>query len=61
MSMARDYWGVEVTDEVHEKAAKKLYECFKLNSGTYIKLGQMVGQMEPLVPDKYVEVFEPLN
>ena len=37
-----------------------MYECFKRNSGTYIKLGQMVGTLEILLPDEYVETFEPM-
>ena len=37
-----------------------MYECFKRNSGTYIKLGQMVGTLEVLLPDEYIETFEPM-
>lgn len=56
--MGYDYWGAEPTDEVHEKAAKRLYKCFATNAGSYIKIGQMIGQLDLLVPDKYVEVFD---
>ena len=58
--MIRVYYGKEITDEIHEKAAKLLYECFAKNSGTYIKIGQMIGQLDLLVPEKYVEIFEPM-
>lgn len=33
---------------------------FKKNKGIYIKTGQHMGQMDNLVADEYVEVFEPL-
>lgn len=58
--MGYDYWqaGEDITDEVHEKAARRLYKCFATNAGSYIKIGQMIGQLDLLVPDKYVEVFD---
>jgi len=37
--MAKVYYGQEINDELHYKAAKLLYECFSKNAGTYIKLG----------------------
>lgn len=59
--MAYDYWGVEATDEVHEKAAKRLYKCFETNAGSYIKIGQMVNQLDLLLPKKYIDVFEAMT
>ena len=45
--MAMDYLTVkEITSETHEKASKRMYDCFRLNGGPYIKLGQMMGQLD---------------
>lgn len=56
--IAKLYYGKEITHELHQEAANLLFDCFTRNAGTYIKLGQMVGQLEMLVPDEYVQVFE---
>jgi predicted unusual protein kinase regulating ubiquinone biosynthesis (AarF/ABC1/UbiB family) len=37
-----------------------MYECFSLNAGPYIKLGQMVGQLHMLLPKEYLDTFEPM-
>lgn len=38
--MATDYLlAKEITSEVHTKASQRMYECFKINGGPYIKLG----------------------
>jgi len=37
-----------------------MYQCFTMNAGPYIKLGQMVGQMQMLLPKEYCEAFEPM-
>jgi predicted unusual protein kinase regulating ubiquinone biosynthesis (AarF/ABC1/UbiB family) len=37
-----------------------MYECFALNAGPYIKLGQMVGQLHMLLPQEYLDTFEPM-
>jgi len=67
--MLHDYLNVRIRDsekaqeingEVHRTAALRMYTCFSLNAGPYIKLGQMVGQMTMLLPDEYCEVFEPM-
>lgn len=60
--MAMDYVraGDNITSETHYKAASRLYDCFCKNGGPYIKLGQLFGQLQSLVPDEYLEVFEPM-
>lgn len=60
--MAADYQraGDNVTSETHYKAANRMFDCFCKNGGPYIKLGQMFGQLQNLVPDEYLEVFEPM-
>jgi aarF domain-containing kinase len=37
-----------------------MYECFSKNAGPYIKLGQMVGQLQMLLPQEYLDTFEPM-
>jgi predicted unusual protein kinase regulating ubiquinone biosynthesis (AarF/ABC1/UbiB family) len=37
-----------------------MYECFAKNAGPYIKLGQMVGQLHMLLPQEYLDTFEPM-
>ena len=46
--------------ETHERAAKRLYDCFCLNGGPAIKMGQMIGQLGQLVPVEYSKMFEPM-
>ena len=60
--MASDYLlaGDKITSETHYKAANRMYTCFCNNGGPYIKLGQLFGQLQSLVPDEYCEVFEPM-
>jgi aarF domain-containing kinase len=60
--MAKDYKqaGENITSEVHYKAANRMFKTFCANGGPYIKLGQMFGQLQNLVPDEYCEVFEPM-
>jgi predicted unusual protein kinase regulating ubiquinone biosynthesis (AarF/ABC1/UbiB family) len=61
--MAIDYIraeGLEDLTETHEKAAKRLFRCFTLNGGPYIKLGQMIGQLQDIMPDQYCDLFEPM-
>lgn len=59
--MASDYLRTkEITRETHLTASKRMYECFRLNGGPYIKLGQMMGQLDNLVPREYIETFEPM-
>ena len=52
--------GENITSETHYKAANRMFKCFCDNGGPYIKLGQMFGQLQNLVPDEYCEVFEPM-
>jgi predicted unusual protein kinase regulating ubiquinone biosynthesis (AarF/ABC1/UbiB family) len=45
--MAVDYLRVkEITEDVHLRASQRMYNCFCKNGGPYIKLGQMVGQLD---------------
>ena len=37
-----------------------MYDMFCANGGVYIKLGQMFGQLEALVPPEYIKTFEPM-
>jgi aarF domain-containing kinase len=37
-----------------------MYDCFSKNAGPYIKLGQMVGQLHMLLPQEYLDTFEPM-
>ena len=60
--MAYDYIsaGNDITSETHYKAAGRMYQMFIDNAGVYIKLGQMFGQLEALVPPEYIKTFEPM-
>ena len=46
--------------KTHERASKRLYDCFTINGGPYIKMGQMIAQMGQLVPAEYSRRFEAL-
>lgn len=50
-----------ITPELHSKNAKILFDMMSTNGGVYIKAGQSVGQMESLIPDEWIEVFEPMQ
>ena len=59
--VAADYYRAEaITPEVHEKASLRMYKCFRKNGGPYIKIGQILGQLDQLVPDEYIKAFEPM-
>ena len=60
--MASDYIKAadNITSETHYKAANRMLQMFCDNGGPYIKLGQVFGQLDQLVPAEYVEVFEPM-
>ena len=59
--MASDYLRAkEITSETHLTASKRMYETFRINGGPYIKLGQMMGQLDNLVPKEYITTFEPM-
>ena len=59
--MAYDYLSAkEITAETHTTASVRMYECFCKNGGPYIKLGQMVGQLDQLMPKQYIKTFEPM-
>ena len=59
--MGLDYYFSSVWDSaLHYRNATRLYKMFRLNGGIYIKTGQHMGQMDNLVTNEYVEVFEPL-
>ena len=38
-----------ITDESHDYSAKLLSDCFKINAGCYIKLGQFISQVISLL------------
>ena len=61
--MAASYkWAGDVyTSELHYKNAKVMYNMMRTNAGMYIKAGQSVAQMQSLIPDEYIEVFEPMQ
>ena len=45
--MAYDYLSAEeICSKTHETASMRMYECFCKNGGPYIKMGQMVGQLD---------------
>lgn len=60
--MAGDYIkaGNDINSDTHYAAAGRMYEMFCANGGPYIKLGQMFGQLEALVPPEYIKTFEPM-
>lgn len=60
--MASDYIraGNDICSDTHYKAAGRLFDMFCANGGPYIKLGQMFGQLEALVPPEYIKTFEPM-
>ena len=37
-----------------------MYDCFCKNGGPYIKIGQMLGQFQALLPPEYITTFEPM-
>lgn len=49
-----------VTPETHAKASNRMYNCFVVNGGPYIKFGQMMGQLDQLIPIEYITAFEPM-
>ena len=49
-----------ITEETHNQASKRMYDCFCKNGGPYIKLGQMIGQLDQLLPKQYIDTFEPM-
>lgn len=49
-----------ISEETHEFAAKNLYQCFQKNGGCYIKLGQIICQLQHILPAAYVKELEPL-
>ena len=53
------HWN-HLTSEIHYKNARILYDMMSKNGGVYIKAGQSVSQMESLIPDEWIEVFEPM-
>ena len=59
LSMAVDY-SFGVTPEKHEKHAKKLLTVLQQNGGCYVKFGQVIGQLDLLVPDEYCDAMKPL-
>ena len=59
--MASDYLlAKEINPETHRVASDRLYRCLRANAGVYIKLGQMVGQLDQLIPPEYVVAFQPM-
>ena len=50
----------KVNAEIHYRNARILYDMCAKNGGPFIKIGQSVAQMDSLVPDPYIEVFEPM-
>lgn len=44
--------------KTYEKASQRLYDCFHINGGPYIKMGQMIDQMGQLVPSEYSSKIE---
>ena len=50
-----------LTPEIHYANARICYDLCCKNGGVYIKFGQAVNQMETLIPDEWVEVFEPMQ
>ena len=59
--MAWDYQNAkEIDSATHKKAAERMFKMFCANGGPYIKLGQMFGQLEQLMPKEYIDTFEPM-
>ncbi|GAQ84896.1 ABC transporter-like protein [Klebsormidium nitens] len=46
-----------IKHECHERCADRLQKLFFKNGGTYIKLGQHVGQLDYLLPEEYVRIM----
>lgn len=49
-----------MNDETHRECAEILYKCLEKNGGCYIKLGQIIAQLENLVPEIYSDKMKPL-
>jgi len=47
-------------EEAHQLAAQYMLQTVEKNSGLYIKLGQLLGQMVHLVPNAYIETLKVL-
>ena len=62
LSIASRYWqaGENVTSETHAEAAKEMYTCFRANAGAYIKMGQLIRQLDQLLPPEYTTELQPL-
>ena len=56
IAMKRD----EINSQTHAKASDRMYQCFVTNGGPYIKFGQMLGQLDQLIPIEYINAFEPM-
>jgi len=60
-NVVRVYKGAsEFTPDIHRQAATYLKDAFINNGGVYIKFGQVMGNMDYLLPPQYLQVFEPL-
>ncbi len=44
--------------EIHTKSAEILRECFRKNSGSFIKIGQLIALLDNLIPNEYCEVMK---
>ena len=49
-----------ITSELHYKNARIAFNMMQKNGGFYIKAGQSINQMGDLLPDEWIEVFEPM-
>jgi len=58
IAMAADY-SLGIDSEKHQKHAKKLLAVLQKNGGCYVKFGQILGQLDLLVPDEYCEAMKP--
>ena len=52
--------GDNIRSETHAESAKDMYDCFQKNGGAYIKMGQLVLQLDQLLPPEYITQLQPL-
>ena len=49
--------GASFLTDVHERSALELLRLFCVNKGVYVKLGQLMAQLDYLLPDEYVQIL----
>jgi aarF domain-containing kinase len=59
VAMGYDYLG-EITHEKHLRNGQRLYHALKDNGGAFIKCGQVIAQLDIMVPEEYSDAMKPM-